>query len=159
MECLSSFYNYGRSPFPLFAERCPRFSSLFHDIYGLRHRRIAHCPEIEIVGFMPRPGIPAVVAKQTPKPLAAAHLPFFGRSALRLDDPVFQSLVVPFPVVMLTELIDCPPQGTLSNEDHPIQALRQSHRHQLHHVHWRSLTVRKRKLRSEIGLRSGIPTH
>ena len=32
----------------------------------------------------------AVVARQSTKPLAAAHLPFFGRSELRLDDPACQ---------------------------------------------------------------------
>ena len=75
----------------------------------------ANCPEIEIVDFMPRPGsrseaihqaargsppprvvrkkkssmscrIPVVVAKQSAKPLAALHLPFFRRSELRRDD-------------------------------------------------------------------------
>jgi transcriptional regulator with AAA-type ATPase domain len=68
--------------------------------------------------------IPVVVAKQSAEPLAAVHLPFPRRAELPLDDPVFQSLVIALPVVVLAELPDRPPQGSLPNQDHPIQALR-----------------------------------
>ena len=42
---------------------------------------------------------------------------------LGIDDHIFETLMVPFPMVVLDEIADGATQGVFAEEDHPVEAL------------------------------------
>jgi len=66
-----------------------------------------------------------VVAEHPAESLTAAHAPDgLGRAGQGRDDRVAESLVIPLGVVVRDVLANRTSQGVLTEEDHPVEALR-----------------------------------
>jgi hypothetical protein len=92
-----------------------------------RHYQLAPS-ECSVSGSAPRcirhsRCLPMVIIQQPAKPLAPFHCPdTVNRRSRQNNQPVSQALMIPLKMIMSNEFVHGIPQGTLTKEDHSLQA-------------------------------------